>query len=170
MVIPAFLFSRERYSCRMEKRTPVDKYSRNQYQASLDSLAEKEGEKLKHPLQAELATHEELQRESPVPYPFAEEKKRAETTLDAETAEIQAEIEKIKKDLIRQLGNAQTEANEMNDETESKKLAQQVLPEIAKVKGSIQSELAKNENLPRRAQSFGRQVLVETDRAERDIT
>lgn len=154
----------------MKERPPVDKYSKSAYEEGVVRLSQIEKNIKEHPLQAELAVHQELKKEAPTPYPLRGEEENIRTTLKNQTAVFQKEIDTIKKELWRQLGNAQTEAKTKNDEIESQKLARAVLPQIIKIEDNTHHRMEDSGNLSQRAHAFGRAVLAESENAKRRIT
>ena len=157
------------YSSFMSEKPPIDKYSKAAYEAGLERLSQKEAQIKSHPLQEELALHKELRKDSPSPYPFVEDEERARVTLEEETAGFRREIEFIKQDLWRQLGNAHAEAEKMNDATKSVELARMILSQIIKIEDSTHHKMEDSGNLSRRAQYFGRAVLDETEATKHNI-
>ena len=153
-----------------ERRPPVDKYSKSAYEAGLAQLSETEDKTKKHPLQAELDMHQELRKDAPSHYPLVEDEERARDALEKETAGFRREVEEIKRDLWRQLGNAQTEAAKTNDELKSGELAREVLPKIIKIEDRTHHQMEDTGNLSLRAQYFGRAVLDEAEDARHRIT
>lgn len=154
----------------MTERNPIDKYSRVAYQDSLDRLSETEKKMNEHPLHAELAVHQELKHEAEAPYPLAEEEAQMAAAFEAETVDFRKEVDMIKRDLWRQLSNAQTEAMAINDERESREAAQVVLPQIAQIEDNTHHRMDDDpENLSSRAKVYGRAVLEIAEEAKYKI-
>ena len=71
----------------------------------------------------------------------------------------QSEVDKIAQDLRRQLSNAHAEALSVNAVLDRKRLAQEVLPQIDKLEDDIRDRLDHAEDIPDRAQAYGRAVI-----------
>lgn len=167
--LPAASVSGTVISMSKSERRPVDKYSKSTYEAGLSQLSEVENSIEEYPLQEELKLHKKLREESPSPYPLREDEKRVKTALEAETAGFRKEVEQIKQDLWRQLGNAQTEATKMNDEMKIEELALVVLPQIIKIEDITHHKMEDSKNLSPRAQYFGKVVLEEAEATKQKI-
>lgn len=154
----------------MTERHSIDKYSRTEYEEGLANISKKEAGISNHPLQKELELHADLKKSAGSIYPFTLEEQEVKIAFDNETAPIRQEIDQIKKNLWRQLSNAQTEALEIDAELESKKLAQRVLPQIAQIEDDAHHRLEDTRaNLSPRAQMYGRAVIEVAEEAKYKI-
>lgn len=147
----------------MSERAPVDKYSRKEYEKGLAHLAQREKAVASHPLQEQLSVHTELQQGSKGEYPFAAEERRTKEELAQETAHIQREIDRIKQDLWRQLSNAHNEALSEDDERESRKLAEAVLPQIKAIEEDTRHRLVE-EPLSGKARIYANAIIEAADK------
>lgn len=155
----------------MKEGNPSDKYSKAAYEAGLKQLAQNEEAVETHPLQEEVTLHEELRKGTDGPYALSEEEAAARARLAEETGEFRKKVDAIKQDLWRQLSNAQTEAIQEDNERESRKAAEIVLPKINEIEATTHQRLENAPgNLSVRAHVYGRAVLEVAEEAKRKIT